>query len=190
MAGHRFDPAKADKLLDPKRQDLVDSDLVAMKLNISDGANVMDLGAGNGYFTMPLAMRTSGDVYAVDVEPEMLGLLGVRAQERGFDHIGLIESDLEEIPLSDNAVEASVAAFVVHEVANRKNAFREMNRIMKSGSKGAIVEWAQVEGEVGPPLHERLDPHVLMEEMKKTGLILDELVETKDIYTIYFSTEK
>lgn len=188
MAGHRFDPAKADKLLDPKRQAVIDSDWLAMKLDIPEGGNVMDLGAGNGYFTMPLAERTTGDVYAVDVEPEMLGLLGVRAQERGFEHIGMIESDLEDIPLGDNAVEASVAAFVIHEVGNREKAFSEMNRIMKSGSKGAIVEWAQVEGESGPPLHERLAPQVLIEEMKQSGLILDELVEKQDIYVIFFTT--
>jgi len=188
MAGHRFDPAKADKLLDPKRQALIDADWVAIKLDIPKAGNVMDLGAGNGYFTMSLAKRTTGEVYAVDVEPEMLGLLGVRAQERGFDHIGMIESDLEDIPLGDHTVDASVAAFVIHEVGNRVKAFSEMNRIMKPGSKGVIVEWAQVEGESGPPLHERIDPQVIIEEMKESGLILDELVEKKDIYVIFFST--
>ncbi|MCE7791647.1 class I SAM-dependent methyltransferase [Salipaludibacillus sp. CUR1] len=189
MAGHRFNPEKADKLLDPNRTSLIDPDWVADKLKLPSEAHVMDLGAGNGFFTLPLAERTSGEVYAVDVEPEMLGLLGVRAEEKGAGNIGLIESDLEDIPLEDGTAEASIAAFVIHEVGDRLKAFNEMNRIMKEGSKGAIVEWARVEGESGPPLHERLDPEILIDEMKSSGLIIDELVEKEEVYVIFFSTK-
>ncbi|PYZ92350.1 SAM-dependent methyltransferase [Salipaludibacillus keqinensis] len=188
MVGHRFNPAKADKLIDPKRKSLIDSEWVAKKLEFSENANLMDLGAGNGYFTLPLAELTSGDVYAVDIEPEMLGLLGVRAQEKNADNIGLIEADLEDIPLGDHTVDASVAAFVIHEVEDRVKAFREINRIMKPSSQGVIIEWAQVKGESGPPLHERLNPNTLIQEMKNTGLNLVERIDNNDVYMIFFKT--
>ncbi|UCZ53567.1 class I SAM-dependent methyltransferase [Bacillus shivajii] len=184
MAGHRFNPEKAERLLDPKRKELIDSEWVADLLALPAEGNAADLGAGNGYFTLPLAERTKGEVYAVDVEPEMLGMLGVRATEQGFENVGFIEADLEEIPLADECVDSIVAAFVMHEVDDRVKAFHEIKRMLRDGGKAAIVEWARVEGEVGPPLHERLAPEELKKDIESAGLKVNETFETHDVYTI------
>ncbi|SES08893.1 class I SAM-dependent methyltransferase [Salisediminibacterium halotolerans] len=188
MAGHRFDPAKAEKLLDPERTKKIDPESIADRLNISPDMNVLDLGAGNGFFTFPLAARTSGDIYAVDVEPEMLGLLSVRAQTAGYNHIGYIEADLEEIPLADNCAGAAVAAFVVHEISNRVNAYEELKRMLIPGGRAAITDWAPVESDSGPPLYERIERDTIIAELESAGFSLIDTLEHEEAYTIIVET--
>lgn len=184
MAGHRFDPAKADKLLDPERTKKIDPELIADQLQLDDTTRILDLGAGNGFFTFPLAARTNGDIYAVDVEPEMLGLLSVRAQTAGYSHIGYIEADLEEIPLPDNCAGAATAAFVIHEVSNRANAYAELKRMLTSGARAAITDWAPVESDSGPPLHERIARDTLIQELEEAGFALTNTLAHDEAYTI------
>lgn len=80
MVGHRFKPEKAEKLLDPKRRELIPPDKVMEILDVQKSDIVADLGAGNGYLTIPLAEQTGEVVYAVDIEPKMLELLKARAE--------------------------------------------------------------------------------------------------------------
>lgn len=66
MTGHRFRPEKAGKLLDPKRKNIVSPEQVMDVLEIKLGDIVADLGAGNGYFTVPIAQKTKAPVYAIE----------------------------------------------------------------------------------------------------------------------------
>ena len=50
---------------------------------------VADFGAGSGYYTERLARAVgpSGKVLAVDLQPEMLEMVGARAKKLGFTNI-------------------------------------------------------------------------------------------------------
>lgn len=187
MAGDRFDPNEAGRLLDPERKKLVDADWVVQKLGITGRMNILDLGAGNGYFTLPIAERTKGEVYAVDVEPEMLGMLSARVEEAGFEHVGYIQSDLEDVSLGDEVAERAIIAFTIHEVNDRVKAFEEVKRMLTKGGTGAVVEWSKVDNpHAGPPQHERLEPDDVIKDMKAAGLEVDEIVHHSEVFTIFF----
>ena len=68
-------------LEDPGREEWQRPDMVVDRLNLRQGDEVADLGAGSGYFTMRLARAVGeqGKVYAVDVEPKMLDNINARA---------------------------------------------------------------------------------------------------------------
>lgn len=51
MAGSRFNPDDADKLMSTKRKELLPPKKVIEILDISTDDIATDLGAGNGYFT-------------------------------------------------------------------------------------------------------------------------------------------
>lgn len=187
MAGDRFDPNEAARLLDPERKRLIDPDSIVAKLDIQKKMNIIDLGSGNGLFTIPLAEKTTGDVYAVDVEPEMLGILSARVEEYGLENVGYVQADLEEVSLGDAVADRVVIAFVMHEVEDRLKAFEEVNRMLTKGAKGAVVEWAKVaDPQEGPPADHRIDAESVTEELKKAGLQVDEVDHGKEIYTVYF----
>lgn len=163
MAGRRFNPEKANKLLDPKRVELLQVNELFKLLNIQKSDNVADLGAGNGFFTLQIAEKTDGTVYAVDIEEKMLNLLKVRAEQHKQANIQYVVSDLERIQMPDTKVDKIIVAFVLHEVPNLDQAFSEMRRILKPDGKILLLEWEKTESEMGPPIHER----ILSNDMKE-----------------------
>ncbi|KAB7704464.1 hypothetical protein F9802_17395 [Bacillus aerolatus] len=57
MTGHRFNPEKADLLIDPKREKLISPSQMAEILDIQPHDTIADLGAGNGFFALPFKVR-------------------------------------------------------------------------------------------------------------------------------------
>ncbi|WP_270180725.1 class I SAM-dependent methyltransferase [Alkalihalobacillus sp. CinArs1] len=167
MTGKRFKPGKADKLLDPKRNEILSPEQVISLLKVKETDHVADLGAGNGYFTLPLA-QVAETVYAVDIEKQMLELL----KERGshMSNIQYIVSDLEEIKLPDRVADHALVAFVLHEVPNLTKAFTELKRILKPGQRLLVLEWEKIEMEMGPPIHERMSSEQMKEVFIDNGL--------------------
>lgn len=170
MAGHRFKPEKAEKLLDPKRQELIPPNIVIEILDIKKSDKVADLGAGNGYFTLPIAEQTNETVFAVDIEPKMLDLLKERANKKNCQNILYIQSDLENIQLQDNSVNKAVMAFVMHEIPDMEKALNECKRILDEKGRLVILEWEAVESEMGPPIHERIPSQDLKKFFLENGL--------------------
>ena len=58
---------------------------------MSGEVDVLDIGAGTGYFSIPAASLTTGTVYALDTEPAMLDMMRRRAQEQGLANIKVME---------------------------------------------------------------------------------------------------
>jgi ubiquinone/menaquinone biosynthesis C-methylase UbiE len=169
MAGHIFNPEHADKLLDPKRIELLPPEKIIDELTLRSDDIVADLGAGNGYFTLPLAKNTSQTVYAVDIEPKMLELLKKRAKKDGIENIKYVTSNLEEIYLPSNSINKALLAFVIHEVPHMDKALNEIKRILKPGGKALILEWEAIEMDMGPPLHERIPSNKLRDFIQDQG---------------------
>lgn len=190
MAGHRFKPEKAEKLLDPKRKELIPPDRVLELLAINDNDLVADLGAGNGYLTLPLAKETSQEVYAVDIEAKMLELLKERADKEGLTNIRYVESNLEDIKLEDNSVDKAVVAFVMHEIPNMEKALSEFNRILKPDGKLLILDWEAVEAEIGPPLHERISSEAMKKFITEKGYRPDVVQLNSNVYAVIMNKDK
>jgi ubiquinone/menaquinone biosynthesis C-methylase UbiE len=169
MVGERFHPSDADKLIDPNRYESLAPNKIIEAFGVEAGDAVADLGAGNGFFTIPLAEKTNTPVYAVDIEPELLDMLKERAKKAEITNIQYVVSDLEEIKLPDHSVDKAITSFVLHEIPNLPKALTEIKRILKSGGQIFILEWEAVESETGPPLHERISSIDMAEILKKHG---------------------
>jgi 2-polyprenyl-3-methyl-5-hydroxy-6-metoxy-1,4-benzoquinol methylase len=108
----------------------------------------VDFGAGTGYFTLPLA-EVFEKVYAVDADPEALGVLRGKLESRGVTNVDVIQSDR----LPDVEVDLIFLSNVLHELQDREafveDAARRTRYIM-------VVDWRREEAPYGPPLWERL----------------------------------
>jgi len=189
MVGHRFKPEKAEKLLDPKRKELIPPDKILEILSLNKEDVVADLGAGNGYLTIPLAKETNETVYAIDIEIKMLELLKERAEKENLMNIQYIESNLESIRLEGNVVDKAVVAFVMHEIPNMEKALSEFKRILKSQGKLLILDWEAIESEVGPPLHERISSNEMASFLQRKGFNPKVELLNPSVYAIIMKKE-
>ncbi|MEW5323614.1 class I SAM-dependent methyltransferase [Geobacillus thermoleovorans] len=167
MAGHRFHYEHAERLLDPKRKEWIDPQQAISVLSVQPDDAVADLGAGNGYFTIPLAQATNGKVYAVDVQPEMIQLLKKRAQQFAITNIEYQVADVASTALPSHSMDKGIMAFVFHEVERKEAAIDEIRRVMKPNGQFLLIEWEAIESEMGPPLHERIPSDELFSYVKQ-----------------------
>ncbi|MDF2607144.1 MAG: met0+ like-family protein [Bacillales bacterium] len=167
---HRFNPEKASKLTSPKRKELIPQETVIRLLDIKSNDVIADLGAGNGYFTIPMAKSTNKEIFAIDIEPKMLQLLDENATSEGINNITYLHGSLEEIPIENESIDKTLIAFVMHEITNIVVVIEQLNRIMKPDGKILILEWDTVQSEMGPPLGHRIGSNELKLYFEQCGL--------------------
>jgi ubiquinone/menaquinone biosynthesis C-methylase UbiE len=114
------------------------------RLELGPGRTVVDLAAGTGKLTRPLA-RTRARVIAVEPAAGMRALLpsGVEA----------LAGTAEAIPLGDAGADAIAVAQAFHWFANEE-ALAEMHRVLRPGGRLALV-WNR--RDLSAPAHAELD---------------------------------
>jgi len=92
---------------------------------IREGMTVMELGCGNGFFTIPLSkmVGNTGSVIGVDIQKGMLELLAQKTKNLNVKNIVLVKSTNGSTNV-DTKVDFILAAHVIHEVSNQKHWLR------------------------------------------------------------------
>jgi ubiquinone/menaquinone biosynthesis C-methylase UbiE len=139
--------------MDPQK--IVDS------FGIDSGNIVADFGSGAGYFTLPLAKAATskGKVFAVDILPSALEVVDKKARMENITNIELVQADLERensTKIMDSSVDFVVVSNLLFQLENKANIFREAKRVLKSGGKLIVIDWAGGKIILGPPEDNRV----------------------------------
>lgn len=172
MTTKRFDPSRAHRLDRPERMTWLPPAEVLLALGLKAGESVADIGAGTGYFTLPMAkaVGSSGRVYAVDAQPEMLEFLRQKLDTTVNANIELIHAEADATRLPDASCDLVFLANVWHEFDDRLAVLREARRVLKDAGRIAILDWRpDVEPEHGPPLAIRLTAESAAAELTAAG---------------------
>jgi 2-polyprenyl-3-methyl-5-hydroxy-6-metoxy-1,4-benzoquinol methylase len=109
---------------------------------IKPGNNVIDVGAGMGYFSIPMArlVGPAGHVTAVDIQTKMLSALAERAQRRGVSE--RITTHLASPGSLDHHSKADfiLAFWMVHEVPDQRSFLTEIHNLLKPDGLFLLVE--------------------------------------------------
>lgn len=178
---HKFNPASKSKLDNPKRRGILPVDKILSEINIQKNEKIADIGCGIGYFTFPMAgaVGNHGQVYAIDIEREMIEDVKEKINENHIKNITPILSMENDLKLEDNTVNRGFLSTVFHEVNKPEDFLKEINRILVTGGKLDIIDWVKAETDSGPPIGHRLDPEEIKKDLEKTGF--------KDIKVINFN---
>lgn len=93
---------------------------------------VVDLGAGTGLLTLPIAERAAA-VYAVDSSRPMLERVAERAHAAGLGNVRCVHADLRELPLADESATIVVSSYAFHHLpdAGKELALSEARRVLR-----------------------------------------------------------
>jgi ubiquinone/menaquinone biosynthesis C-methylase UbiE len=167
-----FNPASAHKLEDPERLTWMPPGEIVAQLALDRGNNVADIGAGTGYFALPIAKAVApGLVYAVDLQPEMLKLLDQKLGAPGApDNLHLVEGDAAATRLADGCCDVALLANMWHEIDEHAPVLREMARILKPRGRVVVLDWRpDVDRPPGPPLEHRIPADDVRDTLEKNG---------------------
>ncbi len=172
MHGRRFPASKAHRLDDPARKEWLPPAEVLRALALHSGETIADVGAGTGYFSLPLALTvgSEGKVYAVDAQAEMLSLLQQKLAASAFANVELIPAEADYTCLPASSCDLFFLANIWHEIEDQSAVLREAIRVLKKSGRIAILDWRpDVDPEHGPPLAHRVDPSRAKESLRSEG---------------------
>lgn len=112
-------------------------------LKLKPGMAVADIGAGSGYFTRRLAREIGkeGMVYAVDIQPEMLEILGRNMKQAGLTNYRPILGGEKSPQLTAESVDLVLMVDVYHEFSYPHEMMTEIRKALKPGGRVAFVEY-------------------------------------------------
>ena len=135
-----------------------------LQLGLREGMKVADFGAGTGHYARAAAgvVGHGGRVYAIDVQEDVLKHLKLNTQVHHQGIIDTIWGDIEKpggTHLRDASLDAIILANTLFQVENRFGLLGEMKRVLKSGGKLLVVDWAGSYGGMGPALKQVVSEH-------------------------------
>lgn len=104
--------------------------------------NAAEFGCGYGTFTIPAARRITGNLFAFDIEPEMVAITKAEAAKQEAKNIEVILRDFmaNGTGLEPESVDYAMLFNILH-LETPVTLLLEANRILKKNGKIGIIHW-------------------------------------------------
>jgi ubiquinone/menaquinone biosynthesis C-methylase UbiE len=154
--------------------------LAIAALKLEPGMVVADFGAGSGYYTERLARAVGprGRVLAVDLQPEMLEMVGQRAKRLNLANVELVRSTPDDPRLPAGVVDLILMVDVYHELATPQRVLRAMKASLSARGRIAIVEFRKEDPAVPIREDHKMSVAQAVQEFGAEGYELDRRVDS------------
>jgi ubiquinone/menaquinone biosynthesis C-methylase UbiE len=148
-------------------------------LAFSRGERVADVGAGSGYFTLPIARAVgpTGKVWAADIRQTMLDYIDERVGAEGLTNVELVLCEADDPGLPSGGVDTILMVDTIHYVKDRAAYGRKLAEALAPGGRLVIIDFRydpDAEREFAPPLEQQVEREVLDAEMQEAGFVVAE----------------
>ena len=109
---------------------------------IESTKDVVEFGCGYGTFTLPAAALTSGTVYAIDIEPQMIEATARKVRGLGLRNVQLLMRDF--VTAGTGLLDASVGSVMLFNILHAEQPLplvRESFRILSQAGRIAVMHW-------------------------------------------------
>ena len=132
----------ANLIDNPLRRRLQPPDATAIRHGIEPGMTVLEIGPGNGRYSVAAARRIGpgGCLHTIDIEPKMIERVRLRASAEGVANIDARVADAYQLPYPDGFFDLSYMIAVTGEIPDIVRAFRELRRVLKPEGRLVVSE--------------------------------------------------
>ena len=115
-------------------------EIIAEKANLERGGLYLDLGCSAGLYTRNLAraLGDGGDVIGIDLSPSMLKEAVRRSRKTGVAP-SFVRADAASLPFADGCMNGAVCGGTLNELGDPGRVLRETHRVLRPGSRLAIM---------------------------------------------------
>lgn len=191
QSGWRFPPERREVLKAADRGEWLPPEFILRVAGVEPGQIVLDVGAGTGFWTEPIArlVGPSGRVIAVDVEPVMLDEIRTLAAQHQLTNVDVVQSEETSIPLADGMADLIVLGFVLHEPDDLDGFLNEIVRLLKPTGRVLVIEWEDHPTPAGPPLEYRISAEEARALLGAAGLSVERIESPTDDAYILLGSE-
>lgn len=150
----------ADWLDRPEREQEEAPSRLIEALKLRPGMTVIDIGAGSGTLSFPMATRVlpGGQVIAEDIQPEMLDLVRAKARKTKVTNVVPLLGTTTDPKVSPGSADLMIMVDVYHEFDQPYEMVSNMVRGLKKGGRIVFVEYRKE------------DPNVPIKELHKMSV--------------------
>lgn len=144
------------------------------ELQLKPGQTVCDMGCGNGFYTLRIAKKLgpNGQVFAVDIQPEMLTLLRERAAAERVKNVKPLLGTLIDPGLGENSCDLILCVDVYHEFSHPEHMLRAMRKALKPDGELLLVEFRMEDPQVPIKLEHKMSKEQILKELSPNGFKL------------------
>jgi len=165
---------------------------VLMEIGVREGMVVADVGAGDGYFTLPMAQKVGGKgtVYASDIDREALKRCAKKCKTDGISNVYIIVGTEDDPSLPEKSCDLILMVNTVHLVRNPRVFFKNLVKGLSANGKITIVQWSaeKLGGEVpewDPKDRELYSMKTTLRMIYSSGLEVVDLMDFLPVQNIY-----
>ncbi len=151
---------------DPERENKLQIDRVMDILKINGDHTVADIGAGSGWFTVRAARRTTGKVFAVEINPEYIDHIKKRAVTEKLPNILTVLGKFDDPTLPADSIDAVLILKTYHEIEQPITFMRNLRKALRKGAIVGIIDRNGSGDDHG------LDRNKVVEELARAGFVL------------------
>jgi len=109
---------------------------------IKEGDTVVDLGsgAGNDVFIARAITGENGKVIGIDMTSEMIAKAKINNSKIGYKNVEFVLGEIENTTLPNDSTDVVISNCVLNLVPNKRNAFKEIYRILKPGAHFSVSD--------------------------------------------------
>jgi ubiquinone/menaquinone biosynthesis C-methylase UbiE len=146
---------------------------------IEPGMSVADFGAGSGHYIWPIAaaLQNSGNLYAIDVQQDLLKRIHNEAHKRGYKNVKIIWTDLEKpksSKIADRALDFVLISNLLFQVENKNAVLTEARRILKPSGKLVVIDWSDSFDGMGPHKSAVVTREAGMQSVQQAGFEIND----------------
>jgi len=152
-----------------------DIDLILSELHIDSEINdLVEIGCGYGTFTIPAANKINGNLFAFDIEDDMIDIVKKELRNRFIDNVILEQRDIltQTTGLAANSVDYVMLFNILHH-ESPNDLLIEAHRILRPQGKLGILHWrSDIPTPRGPDLSIRPKPDQILKWIDKQKFTL------------------
>jgi len=155
---------------------------------VSQGMVCVDLGCGAGTLSLPLAEKvgSTGKVYAVDTNPDVLQVI---KEKNPPSSLVTMQKSAADTGLDASIADCCFMILILHEVPP-EGVLAEAYRLLKTEGKAIVLEWRMDFVSPRPPRNERIDRDRMEHLMTDAGFTAFEYIQWSDSHYVMTAVKR
>jgi len=157
----------------------------AILQNLRSGMVFLDIGCGDGFFTILAAKKVGerGKVYAVDVDASAIQKLNNKAKSEGLKNITTKIGEAEETIFCSKCADFVFFSMVLHDFNDPARVLQNAKQMIKPEGQLVDLDWKKQEMPFGPPAKIRFSEERASDLIKNAGF---QIANVKDVGSYHY----
>jgi ubiquinone/menaquinone biosynthesis C-methylase UbiE len=123
----------ANLIDNPFRRKIQPPGETAIRHGIKSGMRVLEVGPGNGTYTLAAAQQAGpeGELVTIDIEPRMIERVRSKIESEGVSNIDARVANVYALPFEDSSFDLVYMIAVINEIPDIPKALSEFHRVLK-----------------------------------------------------------